>query len=443
MQHYDFYDRYAHITSSPKTNTMTTNRTNLFLLAGFMFITLFSCGDKCEELREFIRYEPVFVTDAEYRQPVGFESPREIEAAGVIASYGEYLFVNEYNHGIHMINNTDPANPVNEGFISINNNKHFAIQNGILLANRYHDLVSVDIRNVSNVQELQRITNVFPDESTVTDEGIISHYASTSEIETRSCEDPFFGNWWMDGDIMLVESGTFNAPVMSNSAAFGIQNGTSVSSSTARFTIANNSLFVLSGITLGIFDLANPSFPERKNTVNVGVGSETLFPLSEYLFIGANAGMSIYDISNPNSPQFVSNFEHSFACDPVVANENNAFVTLRSGNNCQGFNNEMDVINIENIFAPNLVSAHNLSNPRGLTLVGNHLFVCDDKAGVVVFDISNEKDVNQIGAFRGKQANDILPVSATTVVVSGDDGIYEQNISEPTNPTLLSIVSSK
>ena len=423
----------------------TVIRFSPILLLAF-FILQFTACDTCEELREFVRYEPVYIDQAEYERPVSMEAPREVENAGVIASYGNYLFVNDYNAGIHIINNSDPANPVNQGFIAINNNKHFSIQNGIVLANRYHDLVAVDIRDANNIQEVKRVENVFPDESVITDEGIISHYDRTSEIEKRDCEDPFRGDWWWDGDIIMMDSRVFTSSVLSSAEANNLQgvgSGTSTSSSTTRFTISNNHLYVLNAFTLEIFNIENASDPLRINTTNVDFGSETLFPLNDYLFIGAQQGMSIYDISNPSSPQFVSNFSHAFACDPVVANETHAFVTLRSGTVCQGFTNQMDVIDIDEIEFPQLVSSHPLNNPRGLAIVGDHVFVCDGDAGIAIFDIEDAENTHRVSEYEDKHANDILPVSNSIVVISGESGIYQLDVSDRLSPELLSVVTSK
>ena len=46
--------------------------------------------------------------------------------------------------------------------------------------------------------------------------------------------------------------------------------------------------------------------------------------------------MQIYDNSQPEIPLTSSSFFHATSCDPVVANDSMAYVTLRTGNTCQG-----------------------------------------------------------------------------------------------------------
>jgi hypothetical protein len=427
----------------------TTTRFSLLVLSTFFIISVFSCADKCEELREFVEYEPVYIDQAEYEKAVTLDAPQDVINAGVIATYGQHLFVNEYNRGIHIINNSDPANPVNEGFISINNNKHFAIKDGIVLANRYNDLVAVNIRNVNAIQEVQRISNVFPDESQVTPQGIIAYYNRTSKITTQTCEQPFWGDFWFDEDVFMVSATEVMPQTMNTSDARALSAGqtvgTSTSSSSARFTIAKDFLYVLNSWSLEVFDISNPSAPNRQNQIGVGTNGnpETLFPLNDYLFIGANSGMGIYDLSNPGNPQHISNFSHSTSCDPVVANEEFAYVTLRSGQRCNGFTNQLDILDIRNINNPTLMSSVELDNPRGLTIIGNHVLVCDGKEGVVIFNVADPRNAQLVGRFPDQQANDILPISNAVVAVSGDNGIFQLDVSDLAAPTLLSFVSTK
>ena len=52
------------------------------------------------------------------------------------------------------------------------------------------------------------------------------------------------------------------------------------------------------------------------------------------LFIGSQTGMFIYNLSNPDNPVQDGQFNHVRSCDPVIADEKYAYVTLRSGS-CQ------------------------------------------------------------------------------------------------------------
>lgn len=51
--------------------------------------------------------------------------------------------------------------------------------------------------------------------------------------------------------------------------------------------------------------------------------------------------MFIFSIANPTQPTQLATFQHATVRDPVIADNQYAFVTLRSGTTCQGFTNEL------------------------------------------------------------------------------------------------------
>ena len=103
--------------------------------------------------------------------------------------------------------------------------------------------------------------------------------------------------------------------------------------------------------------------------------------------------MYIYYIDDPARPTYKSIFSHVRVCDPVVADEKYAYVTLRNGSACGGFTNQLDVVNIENIEAPVLLKSFPFSNPHGLSKDGNILFICDGDSGLKVLDASDPSNI--------------------------------------------------
>jgi hypothetical protein len=151
--------------------------------------------------------------------------------------------------------------------------------------------------------------------------------------------------------------------------------------------------------------------------------------------------MFIYDNSNPSSPEYRSSFMHVTACDPVVVNDDYAFVTLRSGTRCEGFNNQLDVINIENLNSPWLVKTYPMQNPHGLGIDGNTLFICEGDYGLKVFDISDVNDIssNQLEHFPDINSFDVIPYEKVLLMI-GEDGFYQYDYSDLKNIRLLSFM---
>ena len=216
--------------------------------------------------------------------------------------------------------------------------------------------------------------------------------------------------------------------------------GAGVGGSMARFALMNDYLYTVTDNQLNVFNISSTIDPQFSNKVNIGWNIETIFPFKQRLFIGSNTGMFIYETTNPNSPSRVGQFAHTRTCDPVIADDKYAYVTLRSGSACQGFTNQMDVLNIENITSPYLVKTYQLTNPHGLSKDGNTLFVCDGAEGLKIFDATNAMDIKQVKQIRNLDAYDVIAFNKVALVVT-KDGLYQFDYSNLDDVRLLSKIS--
>ncbi|MGB4850269.1 MAG: hypothetical protein WBP41_20255 [Saprospiraceae bacterium] len=395
------------------------------LLASFLMT---GCEqDRCTRTEEYIAYEPVFKRIDEMRVPASFGAARALESPGKIFYYKGYLLINEMNKGIHVIDNTIPQSPVNIGFIDLPGTLDMAVHNDILYADNYLDLVGIDISNPTAPIEVSRVNDVFQSFYSFNDQlGFLVEYVPTPTKITIDCNDINWGRGiWLQEDILMVKDGSF--------FGVGLNSGSAVSSnvvtggSMARFTAVNNYLYTIDGAQIKIFDVTQ-SLPVLKNKVDVQWGVETLFPMANNLFIGSNSGLLIYDISNRESPVFRSTFTHATACDPVAVSGNTAYVTLRDGNACQGFVNQLDVIDVSNLDNPSLIKSYPMDNPHGLSIVDNTLYLCEGKFGLKTFDISdNQKiDKNLLDRVSGFFGWDVIVLPpGDLVMVVGSDGLYQ------------------
>jgi hypothetical protein len=209
--------------------------------------------------------------------------------------------------------------------------------------------------------------------------------------------------------------------------------------SMARFTIVNDILYTVGSYRLNVFDIYNPVNPEKLNTVELSWGIETIFPYKNNIFIGANNGMHIYDVSDPSAPQYISTFAHVRTCDPVVVNDSLAFVTLRSGTACEGFTNQLDVIDIKNLYNPLLIKSYPMLNPHGLGLDSATLFICEGSYGLKVFDASDIYNIDQhlLKFMENIHAFDVIPYNKILIMI-GEDGLYQYDYSNLNDIRLLS-----
>src|SRR5437867_12520350 len=105
----------------------------VFIIAGFI---LHSClKDKCTHTYRI--YTPVYKTTQEVRANIKSNGPKEIVNAGKLYLRGPYIFLNEIDRGIHIIDNTNPASPKNIAFIDIPGNMDLAVKGNTLYADLY------------------------------------------------------------------------------------------------------------------------------------------------------------------------------------------------------------------------------------------------------------------------------------------------------------------
>lgn len=211
-----------------------------------------------------------------------------------------------------------------------------------------------------------------------------------------------------------------------------IGSGTGTGGSLARFTVINDYLYAVDGQNLKVFNLDDKTNPVYISDHRINALVETVFPYNDsILFIGTNSGMLIYDVTNAPAITLLSTYRHIVACDPVVANANHAFITLRSdvnNNFCNRGVNQLDIINISDLSAPFVVNELPLIKPYGLGLYGDTLLVCDN--GVKVFDVSNPASPQFISANEDLvNARDLIPLG-DLIIVMATDGIFQYRFSK-------------
>ncbi|MBN2613440.1 MAG: hypothetical protein JXB00_17935 [Bacteroidales bacterium] len=196
--------------------------------------------------------------------------------------------------------------------------------------------------------------------------------------------------------------------------------------SLARFAIVDNSLFALTENSLKYFDITNPALPLFIDSSELGNDIETLFSYGDYLFLGTQNGMIIYDAGYEGFPAHLSRYEHIRSCDPVVAEDNYAYVTLNSNNSwCGRSANMLEIIDITNISSPVKIAEYTMQGPMGLGIDGNLLFVCDN--GLKVYDVTNKNNI-ELKQYFDIEATDVIPYN-NMLIVTGDDGLYQYSYS--------------
>lgn len=407
-----------------------------FMLSLMMVLVLPSCEDQIETTYTYQTQVPVFIEVNSFREAdIVIEPGIPLDQPGKIYIYGDYLFISEPGEGIHLLDNSDPSNPQNLNFINIPGTGDMAINENILYADNYIDLLAFDISNPENIQLVKREKDVFPNLYSNEETGTIMTYKDTVITSTES--NMRWNSWGRPTfrtDMMTFESASYAKSDGGQSYGQG--------GSMARFTLLGGHLYTVDNNSMRIFNVEKPMDPKYLSDINLGWGIETIFPFKGNLFIGSMSGMHIYDASNPAEPREMAVYSHITSCDPVVVNDDYAFVTLRSAAICQNGANELHVLDIKDLNSPTLLKAYPMDNPHGLGLSGDYLYLAEGDQGLKSFNVSDVMEItnNQLEHLKNLVSIDIIPGPKSLIVI-GPDGVCQFDYSDPEKLKKLSCIN--
>ena len=411
-------------------------------VAILLSLTWSSClKDQC--VRTFTMYTPVYRSSDQVRASMGAKAPQDILHPGKIYVYGQYIFLNELDRGIHVIDNSNPSSPRSISFIDIPGCVDMAVKGNILYADAFTDLVVLDIANPRQAIVKNIVSGVFPYRYYgagiySTDAQVVVDWTSKDTTMNVDCGEGSFFGFEDREDIVVFDNfagGCMTCGPMI--ASQGMKSPFGLGGSMARFAIVEDHLYTVGISNLKVVDISQPDRPVEGKETPLGWSIETIYPFRDRLFIGSNAGMYMFSIAQPDQPREIGRFEHARACDPVVGDDQFAFVTLRSGNVCDGFNNELDVVDVKDPSRASLLMVYPMKNPHGLSKDGNLLFICDGDAGLKIYDARNVFDLKLLATVEGLETYDVIAWNGLAIVTA-KGGLFQYDYSDPSNPKLLS-----
>ncbi len=267
--------------------------TYLFFIAGLLLFT--GCKDYVDEYVTYTINEPVFMPVSEFRSAVAVEQPQPIVKQGKILFFNGYLYISQPEKGIHVIDNQNPSSPRNVAFIDLLGNADMQVRNNILYADSYIDLVWFDISDPAKPVYKGRKEEVFPQAFPPTENGFSIDYEKSMD--------------------------------RNNGIVVGWKK-------VEKRDIYHDNLYTVMNNQLGIFDLLGEAPAKVGQDMYIGFNVETIFSYKNCMFMGTPTGMIIYSMEDPLKPERQSMISHVFGCDPVVVENDIAYVTVRSGTFC-------------------------------------------------------------------------------------------------------------
>ena len=320
---------------------------------------------------------------------------------------------------MHVIDNANPAQPIRIAFIEIPGNVDISVKNNYLYADSLSDLVVLDISDINNIQQVNRMVDVLP-------EGIVYPFeVDIIEYESYDYENEVLVGWEIQTERRLIEEVEQQRFIDDFALAeTASDSGTGEGGSLARFKIVGEYLYAVDSHNINVFGISDLANPQDLDDVFAGFDIETIFNRGNHLFLGSMRGMYIYDITNPALPTLVSEFQHGTACDPVVVDGDYAYVTLRGGNNCGATESGLYIVDISTIEAPELAITYPMDEPYGLGIRDNQLFICDGASGLKVYDKTNINELTPLNHFKDIVTFDVIPLESHLIMV-GDEVLYQ------------------
>ena len=423
-----------------KIYTMKNIKTLISFIAIIVAVVFLNSCVKDKLITTYTLYKPVYKNKQEVLQGIKSNAPQPLLQTGKLFKYGNYIFVNEVNKGVHIIDNSNPASPLNKYFISIPGNVDLAVKDNTLYADIHTDLIAIDISNPQAVVVKKMLQYVFPERqySNGFRPDSTQYIIEWLKYETVDKQD------YLENMYSGIPTPQYFSASSSSQANAGNTKSAGVSGSMARFTIVDNYLYTVGTSSLSALNITNTNDLVVENTKSIGWNIETIYPLKNKLFIGGQTGMFIYDITNAADPVFNGSFSHACFKDPVIADDKYAYVTLRSmgeQGSCWGGlapqRNELDIVDITSLSAPALVKIYDMAEPKGLSKDGNHLFICDGKGGLKVYNAADVLNLTLIKQIKNITPFDVIVQDGIAIVVA-DEGIFQYDYSSINNIKLLS-----
>lgn len=108
-----------------------------------------------------LAWVPIYAKPSEL-QAIAVTGAQPTVKAGKIYAYGNYIFQNDQNKGIHIIDNSIPSQAKKLAFINIPFSTELAIKGRYLYTNSVSDLLVFDLADLQAPKLLKRVKDAFP-----------------------------------------------------------------------------------------------------------------------------------------------------------------------------------------------------------------------------------------------------------------------------------------
>jgi hypothetical protein len=380
----------------------------------------------------------VYADIEEIRNVELVSAPRIIENAGKLFIGENYILIGENGKGIHVLDNTDPSNPVNIMFLQLPFTKEFFVDNDMIYAESQYDFIKIDLSDINNPVMVDRVEYAFAEPIQNADGLVLVGFSY--ETVTRSFKtDSEEAEELRDSYYLYCDYNNSVIPASSVPSSFvGSERG--VKGTVNKIAVYSNHVYVVSNSKLHTFQ-DSPSNIMLVGSTDIGWDNETIYSEGNHLFIGTQSSMIVMDVTNPSSPIETSTYNHPNSCDPVLPIGNIAYLTLRTADftGCSGDENTLEVLDISNINSPEKITSIPMTSPYGMTMINNNLYVGEGTNGMAIFDAVDPANPILINSNTSIVAYDVIehPSIPNRILTTSDFGLSQYEVNAATMETIF------
>jgi hypothetical protein len=342
----------------------------------------------------------------------------------------DYILIGERSKGVHVFDNTNMSAPENISFINIPFCKEFYVDGDYLYAESGYDLLKINIKDVRSPKIEHRMNNAFSHKVYKNNKGEVllgfTYQKATDEFTVGSPEAKEIER---QGKLHVDHSGRM-IPLSTVPTMFVGNNGKS-KGTINRIAVYYDHIYVIGIDKLHVFQTSAAQI-SKTSTITIDEGSETLYTERNRLFIGSESMVRVYNLKNRSNPTMESKVEHATSCDPVLAEGDVAYSTLRSTANegCAGTDNVLLVLEVKPSKKARLLETIDMRSPYGMTIFDNLLLVGEGLNGLTIFNITEKERPEELKKLNNIVAYDVMlhPTIDNVIIVTDNLGLKEYAI---------------
>ncbi len=199
--------------------------------------------------------------------------------------------------------------------------------------------------------------------------------------------------------------------------------------SLSQMMVHGTNLYVLraaQGVSQGYllsFDVSQARSPRLSHILELDNGPEALQRHDNLLLVAGRDALSTVSLGEPTRPRLLGEYRQECPVnyDPVVVEGAIAYRTIIVDNRWSMCTSRLEVIDLSQPHRPLVRSTTNIARPRGLSVLGDRLFVADEGRGVQVFDLTDPVTPRAAGTLKLTGVKDLVLSGFDLYAMSDDE----------------------